>query len=77
MIESGYHKGTGGFTFGDGHTENRKWQNRRTFYRVTYIQLFPHGVPQPNNPDITCVQERTKAELHGASRRYVGPPFLD
>jgi prepilin-type processing-associated H-X9-DG protein len=61
-MPSSYHNGTGMVSFGDGHTENHKWHDLRTLYRVTYSQRFPYILAQPNNPDIAWVQEGTTAK---------------
>ena len=57
-----YHGGGCGFTFGDGHSQIRKWKDGRTLSRpmvVTYAYTFPYGVVQPNNVDIAWLEERT------------------
>ena len=59
-----YHGGGCGFSFGDGHSEIRKWKDGRTvtgLMRTTYTATFRYGLPQAKNPDITWVQERTTA----------------
>jgi prepilin-type N-terminal cleavage/methylation domain-containing protein/prepilin-type processing-associated H-X9-DG protein len=61
-----YHSGAGGFAFGDGHAEIRKWVDKRT--------VVPHknsnGMPSPpgglnqaaaNSKDVEWMQERASA----------------
>ena len=61
-----YHNGAGGFAFGDGHAEIRKWKDSRT--------IVPHknsaGMPNPpgglnraapNSVDVEWMQERASA----------------
>lgn len=59
-----YHGGGCGFSFADGHSEIKKWKDPRTIaLKTTYtIDSFPHGITQPNNPDIKWVQDRTSAK---------------
>jgi len=57
---SNNHNGAGGFSFGDGHAEIRRWQDARTqppFRRDAHLAVWP---PQssPNNSDIGWLQER-------------------
>lgn len=59
------HGGGCGFTFGDGHSEIRKWKDGRTMARpmlTTYAYSFPFGVSHPNSVDIAWVEERTSAK---------------
>lgn len=60
-----YHGGGCGFSFADGHSEIKHWKDPRTvsgLMRTTYTRTFQFGYSQPNNPDITWVQERTTAK---------------
>jgi len=57
------HDGGCGFTFGDGHSEIKKWRDARTMaLKVTYQNSFPFSTRQPNNLDIQWVQDRTSAK---------------
>jgi prepilin-type processing-associated H-X9-DG protein len=61
-----YHGGGCGFTFADGHSEIKKWRDPRTLkppMLVTYLYRFPYAYPQPNNPDIQWVLDRTSAKI--------------
>lgn len=59
-----YHGGACGFTFGDGHSEIKKWRDGRTLaLPTTYTRKFTYGISQPNNPDIDWVQQRTSAKM--------------
>jgi prepilin-type N-terminal cleavage/methylation domain-containing protein/prepilin-type processing-associated H-X9-DG protein len=56
------HGGSCGFSFADGHSENRKWRDGRTTNRymlTTYKYYFNFGQIQPNNLDYEWVWERT------------------
>jgi len=51
-----YHNNAGGFSFADGHSEIRKWQDGRTTPPIKAdLQL---NVPSPNNKDVLWLQER-------------------
>ena len=57
------HAGACGFTFADGHSENKKWKDGRTTTSrsmiTTYLYGFSFGQRQPWNPDIQWEQDRT------------------
>lgn len=56
------HCGGCGFSFADGHSEIKKWKDGRTLaLKTTYSTGFSYGISQPNNLDISWVQERTSA----------------
>jgi prepilin-type processing-associated H-X9-DG protein len=55
------HGGGCGFTFADGHSEIHKWKDSRTLAMKTQYAPQPQPPPQPNNPDIEWVQDRTSA----------------
>ena len=64
-IPATYHCGACGFSFADGHSEIKKWKDSRTLgrsMRETYSFRIAYGQPQPNNPDILWVMERTTAK---------------
>ena len=48
-----YHNLAGGFSFADGHSEIRRWQDART----TPLK-DPGTRTTPNNPDVVWLQER-------------------
>jgi len=55
-----YHSRAAGFSFADGHSEIKKWQDGRTTPPMApkdTILTFP--VAQPNNPDIAWMHERS------------------
>ena len=57
-----YHGGGCGFGFADGHSEIKKWQDRRTLaLKTTYQASFNYSSVQANNLDILWVQQRTTA----------------
>lgn len=52
-----YHNRAGGFSFGDGHAEIKKWVDGRTTPPISKtLQL---NQSQPKNPDIVWMQERS------------------
>ena len=50
------HAGNGALVFADGHSEQKKWLDKRTVLPVTRTSKF--GLRQPGNPDIFWLQER-------------------
>jgi prepilin-type N-terminal cleavage/methylation domain-containing protein/prepilin-type processing-associated H-X9-DG protein len=57
------HNGGCGFTFGDGHSEIKKWKDPRTRgMKVTYTTPYHYGWVQLDNQDIKWVQDRTTAK---------------
>ncbi len=66
-LPGSYHHGAGGFSFADGHSETKRWQDARTMPPVlsggeTYDQFA-----SPNNPDISWLQDRSTRQLPAAS----------
>jgi prepilin-type N-terminal cleavage/methylation domain-containing protein len=62
-----YHNGAGGFSFGDGHSEIHRWQDRRTKPPLK-IGVLTTGGSQPNNPDIDWLQTHSSFKTSGATR---------
>ena len=58
-----YHNGSGGFSFADGHSETKKWQDARTVEAFQKGTVTPYNRPSPNNPDIQWMQERSPRHL--------------
>ena len=61
-----YHGGAGGFAFGDGHAEIRKWVDKRTIVphkNSNGMPSPPGGLNQaaPNSKDVEWMQERASA----------------
>ncbi len=56
-----YHNGACGFSFADGHSEIRKWQDSRTIVPPQYGNLIPLNVASPNNEDVLWMSERSSA----------------
>jgi len=52
-----YHNRAGGFSFGDGHAEIRKWVDGRTTPPIKKDLALNQS--QPNNPDVVWMQERS------------------
>jgi prepilin-type N-terminal cleavage/methylation domain-containing protein/prepilin-type processing-associated H-X9-DG protein len=62
-IPASYHNGSGGFSFADGHSETKKWQDARTIEAFQKGTVTPYNRPSPNNPDIQWMQERSTRHL--------------
>jgi prepilin-type processing-associated H-X9-DG protein len=59
-----YHGGAGGFSFADGHSELRKWQDPRTQPPVLKGQIRDFNFKaSPNNPDVAWMQERATRRI--------------
>ena len=57
------HDGGCGFAFADGHSDVKKWTDRRTLaIKVTYSSSFTFGISQPSNRDIMWLQDRSSAK---------------
>jgi prepilin-type N-terminal cleavage/methylation domain-containing protein/prepilin-type processing-associated H-X9-DG protein len=54
-----YHNRAGGLAFADGHSEIRKWKDRRTIPVLKKGQLLQLGVSSPGNQDMEWLQDRT------------------
>lgn len=54
-----YHGNAGGFSFADGHSEIKKWQDSRTTPVVKTGTTVDYSTPCPNNPDVKWMRERT------------------
>jgi hypothetical protein len=53
-----YHNKAGGLSFADGHSEIRKWKDKRTTPPVKK-SLAGYNATQPNNVDVVWLWERT------------------
>lgn len=60
-----FHNGAGGFAFGDGHAEIKKWLDPRTIVAHKNSNGFPGGLNQaaPNSKDVEWMQDRASAPL--------------
>jgi len=54
-----YHNGAGGFSFVDGHSEIKKWQDPRTRPALRTGGELQLNVSSPNNQDVFWMMERT------------------
>jgi len=54
-----YHNNAAGLSFADGHAEIKTWQDPRTVPPLKKNGNIPLNQPQPNNRDVTWLQERT------------------
>ena len=57
-VPASYHNNACGFAFADGHSEIKRWRDKRTMPPVTKRGL-PGGVSQARNPDVLWIYERT------------------
>lgn len=53
-----YHNAAGGFSFADGHSEIKKWQDARTIPTLKRGGALALNVPSPNNRDVAWMQDR-------------------
>lgn len=51
------HRKGANLVFADGHSENHKWRDKRTFQPITRNRLY--GNPQSNSPDVAWVHSRS------------------
>ena len=56
-----YHDFSAGLSFADGHAEMKRWLDPRTLPPIRYNNSLLLNVPQPNNPDILWLAERTSS----------------
>ncbi len=54
-----YHGNAGGFSFADGHSEIKKWNDPRTAPQLKKGDMLDFNVASPNNPDVKWMRERT------------------
>jgi prepilin-type N-terminal cleavage/methylation domain-containing protein/prepilin-type processing-associated H-X9-DG protein len=65
---AGYHNNACGFSFADGHSEIKKWQDPRTVPTLRKGQLLSLGVGSPNNKDIDWMQQRSSSKMVNPTR---------
>jgi prepilin-type N-terminal cleavage/methylation domain-containing protein len=58
-LPASYHHGAGGFSFADGHSEIKSWQDARTKPPVLTGAYTTDHFRSPNNPDVLWLQERS------------------
>jgi prepilin-type N-terminal cleavage/methylation domain-containing protein/prepilin-type processing-associated H-X9-DG protein len=56
-LPASYHAGACGFSFADGHSEIKRWQDSRTVQPVTFTEFS--GLHTPNSVDLEWVAQRT------------------
>jgi prepilin-type N-terminal cleavage/methylation domain-containing protein/prepilin-type processing-associated H-X9-DG protein len=59
-----YHGEAAGFAFADGHSEIKKWRDRRTMPVLRRGQSLGLNQGSPNNPDAFWMMERTTRKLN-------------
>ena len=60
---STYHGGGCGFSFADGHSEIKKWQDGRTMPALKKGAELALNVSSPNNRDVFWLMERTTRKV--------------
>ncbi len=63
-----YHNNACGFSFADGHSEIKKWQDPRTMPKLRPGQPIPLGVASPNNKDVDWLQQRSSSKVINPTR---------
>ena len=63
-----YHNRAGGFSFADGHSEIKKWQDGRTTPNLKFGTPLPLGKASPNNVDVAWITERTSSKVKNPTR---------
>jgi type II secretory pathway pseudopilin PulG len=58
-LPGSYHHRAGGFSFADGHSEIRRWQDDRTMPPLVRDGYVEDRFESPDNPDITWLQQRS------------------
>lgn len=58
-----YHSESCDFGYADGHADIHPWQDPRTMPPVEYDSTLNLNVPQPFNPDVMWMQQRTSARI--------------
>jgi hypothetical protein len=58
-LPGNYHHFAGGFSFADGHSEIKRWQDPRTTPPLVRNGYVLDQFRSPNNPDIRWLQERS------------------
>ena len=58
-----YHNRAGGFSFADGHSEIRKWQDPRTTPALKPGVPLTLNVGSPNNQDVVWIQDHTTRKI--------------
>ncbi len=54
-----YHHNACGFSFADGHSEIRRWEDKRTMPPLVKNGMVSDVFKSPDNPDVKWLQERT------------------
>lgn len=63
-----YHNMACGFAFADGHSEIKRWLDKRTCPVLKFGQGLPLGQASPKNVDVDWLQQRTSSKVTGATR---------
>jgi prepilin-type N-terminal cleavage/methylation domain-containing protein/prepilin-type processing-associated H-X9-DG protein len=58
-----FHGQNSTLSFADGHVENHRWRDPRTYAPARNQSWHGHDLPSPNNPDLRWLHERATARL--------------
>jgi prepilin-type N-terminal cleavage/methylation domain-containing protein/prepilin-type processing-associated H-X9-DG protein len=58
-----YHNGAAGFSFADGHSEIKKWLDKRTMPTLKKGGEIPLNVSSPKKPDVLWMMDRSTRKL--------------
>jgi hypothetical protein len=74
-LPASYHHGAAGFSFADGHSEIKKWQDARTTPPVTPGAYIRDHFLAPGNPDVIWLQERSTRPRASSELPSLRPGF--
>lgn len=63
-LPGSYHHLAGGFSFADGHSEMRRWRDKRTVPPIVRGGYVNDHFSSPHNPDVAWLQQRATRPLH-------------
>ena len=63
-LPGSYHHLAGGFSFADGHSEMRRWRDKRTVPPIVRGGYVNDHFFSPHNPDVAWLQQRATRPLH-------------
>ena len=63
-----YHNGACGFAFVDGHSDIKKWTDKRTMPGLKKGTPLALGQPSPNNNDVAWMQDRSSVKEKNPTR---------
>jgi prepilin-type N-terminal cleavage/methylation domain-containing protein/prepilin-type processing-associated H-X9-DG protein len=67
-VPASYHNGACGWSFADGHSEIKKWQDPRTMPPLRHNVALSLNSSSPKNPDVDWLQSHASSKINGATR---------